>query len=87
METTISDFEFNEEESFFTHTPSDFRLDCDFVLLFSYSDVSRLFAVGSGNYILDEETINELRMIVSGARDKKATDAILASLPPEELKG
>jgi hypothetical protein len=86
METTITDFEFNEEESYFTHTPSGFMLDGDFVLLFNYDDVSRLFAVGSGNYILSSETIDELRQVVNGLREKKAQDAILANLSPEELQ-
>ena len=56
-----ADFDYNKEESYFTHTPSDFRLDCDFVSLFDYETIQRLFAVSSGDYILDNETVDALR--------------------------
>jgi hypothetical protein len=79
METSVEDFEFNSEESYFTHMPSDFRLDCDFVLLFNYDDIIRLFAVSSGNYILSNETIDQLRAIVSNFRESKMVDQIAAS--------
>lgn len=67
----VEDFEYDTEESYFTHTPSDFRLDCDFVLLFNYDDIKRLFAVSSGDYILEPEVIEQLRTQVTEFRTNK----------------
>jgi len=79
LETSVEDFEFNSEESYFTHIPSDFRLDCDFVALFNYDDIVRLFAISSGNYVLSNETIDQLRAIVADFKESKMVDQIAAS--------
>lgn len=83
METSFEDFVFNSEESYFNHVPSDFNLDGDFVILFPYDDVKRLFAIGSGGYNLTNEVIDQLRSAVNEFRETKLAESILASQPQE----
>lgn len=66
----VEDFEYNTEESFFTHKPSDFRLDCDFILLFDYENIKRLFAVSSGDYELNTDVVEQLRVQIREHRDQ-----------------
>jgi len=75
--TGITDFDYNKEESYFTHIPSGFCLDGEFVLLFNQEDTVRLFAVASGGYTLSQELIEELRSIVRESKE------ILIAAPTE----
>lgn len=62
-EAKIDDFEYVVVKSYFVHTPSDFMLDGDYVLLFDDKQVTDLFHAAT-TQILTKEVLEQLREIV-----------------------
>jgi hypothetical protein len=61
--TTIEDFEFFTDKSYFVHSPSDFMLDGDYVLLFGDKEVMNLFHAAT-TATLSKEVLEQMREIV-----------------------